>query len=61
MVDPIIIGAGIEVVRMAMQLYLVLAAQAGMTEDEIMTMLVTEREKFLMNRPELLPKPPEEV
>ena len=61
MVDPIVIGAGLEVVRMAMQLYLVLASQAGMTEDQILTMLVTEREKFLANRPELLPKPPEEV
>lgn len=60
MVDPIIIGAGIEVVRMAMQLYLTLAAQAGLTEEQVSTMLVEERSKFYMNKPDLIPKPPEE-
>ena len=60
MVDPIIIGAGIEVVRMAMQLYLTLASHAGLTEEEIDKMLASERAKFYANRPDLVPKPPEE-
>ena len=60
MVSPIVIGAGVEVIRMAMQLYLTLASQANMTEADIDKMLAAERAKFYVNRPDLLPKPPEE-
>jgi hypothetical protein len=60
MVDPIIIGAGIEVVRMALQVYLTLAAQAGLTEEDINKMMASERPKFYANRPDLVPKPPED-
>lgn len=58
MVDPIIIGASLEAIRMAMQLFLTLAAQAGMTEEQISEMLVSERTKFYANRPDLIPEPP---
>lgn len=58
--EELLIGAGIEAVKMAMQLYLTLATQAGMTDEEIDQMLVEERAKFEANRPDLLPKPPED-
>lgn len=60
MADAVLVGAGIEVIRMALQVYLTLVAQAGMTEEQINTMLATERQKFYANRPDTLPKPPEE-
>lgn len=60
MVDPILIGGLVEGARMALQLYMTLAAQAGLSEAEIDKMLAEERGKFYSNRPDLLPKPPAE-
>jgi hypothetical protein len=58
MVNPVYIGAGIELVRMALQLWLSLAAQAGMSDEQMDVMLEGERNKFEANKPENLPPPP---
>jgi len=55
-----IIGGLIETVRMALQLYLTLAAQAGLTAEQVEEMARLERIKFYENNPDLIPKPPED-
>jgi hypothetical protein len=60
MVDAILVGALVEGARMALQLYLTLASQAGLTDEQILEMLVSERPKFYANRPDMVPKPPED-
>jgi len=59
MVDSAIIGGGLDVIRMALQLYLTLAEQSGMTPEQQIEFEANEREKFLANKPENLPEPPE--
>jgi len=59
MVDPAIIGGGLDAIRMALQLYLTLIKQSGMTEEERAKFEADERAKFEENQPENLPKPPE--
>lgn len=56
--DPVIIGGLIGSAQTALQLYLRLAEQAGMTAEQQAVMEATERAKFEKNRPENLPKPP---
>jgi len=59
MVDSAIIGGGLNAIRMAFQLYLTLAEQSGMTPEQQIEFEANEREKFLANKPENLPEPPE--
>lgn len=59
MVDSAIIGGGLDAIRMALQLYLTLAEQSGMTPEQQIEFEANEREKFLANKPENLPEPPE--
>jgi len=59
MTNAAVIGGLVEAARMALQLYLTLVEQSGMTEEERVEFEVNEREKFLANKPENLPEPPE--
>lgn len=58
MVDPTIIGGSVEVLSLALQLYLKLLNQSDMTDEEKQEFELREREKFLENEPSKLPKPP---
>jgi len=59
MTSVAVVGGVVEAARMALQLYLTLVEQSGMTEEERVEFEVNEREKFLANKPENLPEPPE--
>ena len=59
MTDAAVVGGIVDAARMALQLYLTLAEQSGMTEEERAEFEAAEREKFLANKPENLPEPPE--
>ena len=54
-----VVGGIVEAARMALQLYLTLVEQSSMTEEEQAEFEASEREKFIANKPENLPEPPE--